>query len=225
MTNKIWCFGLRPPFGLIWPKASDLIISVVPGIYLSLSLSNFLQTKISHCPCSIPVQNVEILWSVKAFVELENCFILRWTSFPVISSRVSWYLRLDLLNVLKSLGKLPNFSSFPWDQGEVGAFIWKAHLVNICIVLPYTKVKGNAVSKWKVIVFFSEIEMATCSSTNKMQISQSEFHIYSDIFYFWNSYPLCIIQWIIVWKSLLIYNYLEKFQLQYNMQLFPYLFD
>lgn len=63
-----------------------------------------------------------------------------------------------------------------------------------------TKVKGNAVSKWKVIVFFSEIEMATCSSTNKMQISQSEFHIYSDIFYFWNSYPLCIIQWVIVWK-------------------------
>lgn len=58
-----------------------------------------------------------------------------------------------------------------------------------------------------------------------MQISQSEFHIYSDIFYFWNSYPLCIIQWIIVWKILLIYNYLEKFQLQYNMHLFPYLFD
>lgn len=168
---------------------------------------------------------MEILWSVKTFVELENYFIPRWTSFPVMSPRVSWYLRLDLLNVLKSLGKLPNFSSFHWDQGKVGTFIWKAHLVNICIVLPYTKVKGNAVSKWKVIVFFSEIEMATCSGTNKMQISQSEFHIYSDIFYFWNSYPLCIIQWIIVWKSLLIYNYLEKFQLQYNMQLFPYLFD
>lgn len=217
----MWCFGLRPPFGLIWPKTNDLIISVV---YLSLSLSSFLQTKTSHCPCFIPVHFTS-QWSVKAFVELENYFIPRWTSFPVLSLRVSWYLRLDLLNVLKSLGKLPNFSSFHWDQGEVGAFIWKAHLVNICIVLPYTKVKGNAVSKWKGIVFFSEIEMATCSSTNKMQISQSEFHIYSDIFYFWNSYPLCIIQWIIVWKSLLIYNYLEKFQLQYNMQLFPYLFD
>ena len=58
-----------------------------------------------------------------------------------------------------------------------------------------------------------------------MQISQSEFHIYSDIFYLWNSYPLCIIQWIIVWKTLLIDNYLEKFELQYYMQLFPYLFD
>lgn len=161
----------------------------------------------------------------QTFVELENYFIPRWTSFPVTSPRVSWYLRLDLLNVLKSLRKLPNFSSFHWDQGEVGAFIRKADLINICIVLPYTKVKGNAVSKWKVIVFFSEIEMATCSSTNKMQIPQSEFHIYNDIFYVWNSYPLCIIQWIIVSKSLLIHNYLEKFQLQYNMQLFPYLFD
>lgn len=195
------------------------------GMCLSLSLSHFLQTETSHCPCFIPVLNVEILWSVKAFVGLENYFIPSWTSFPVMSSRASWCLRLDLLNVLKFSGKLPNFSSFHWDQGEVGAFLWKVHLVNICIALPNTQIKGIAVSKWKVIVFFSEIKMATCSRTNKMQISQSEFHIYSDIFYFWNSYPLCIIQWIIVWKSLLIYNYLEKFQLQYYKQLFPYLSD
>lgn len=59
--HKMWCFGFRSPFGLTGPKANDLIISVMSGMCLSLSLSHFLQTETSHCPCFIPVLNVEIL--------------------------------------------------------------------------------------------------------------------------------------------------------------------
>lgn len=117
---------------------------------------SFLRIKNAHFPCFIPVQNVEILCNVKAFIGLDNYFFSSWTSFPVISWRVLWCLCLDLLNVLKSLGKLPSFSSFHWDQGEIEASLWKVHLVSIYIALPKTQNKRIAVSKWKVIAFFSE---------------------------------------------------------------------
>lgn len=133
--QKIWCLGFRSQFGLAWPKANDLIISALSGMCLSLSLSHFLQTKNPHFPCFIPAQNVEILYNVKAFVGLDNYFFSSWKSFPIMRSRVSWCLSLDLLNVLKSWGRLPSFSSFHWDQGEVEASLCKVHLVSIFALL------------------------------------------------------------------------------------------
>jgi len=59
--HKIWFFGFRSRFGLTWPKANDLIISVMSGMCLSFSLSHFPQNKTSYCPWFVPLQNVEIL--------------------------------------------------------------------------------------------------------------------------------------------------------------------